>query len=429
MTDHHHAPSASPRWPILATLVAVVLGLHLVLLVGDIGLQLPGGALTTPPAVAPPTTASAEPASPSPAIAPSASPVRVSSVRWIVPTPAPVAAPAPAPKPKAKPRPKPAPRAAPLARVDPTEASSPEPVAVADAVPSTPPPIEVHEDPAPPLAETIDTPPADAIAAPAALPPETPPAEPAPTTDVTTTTDTIEPTPPDDTLLAAAASRSRGATAAVKLPPAQPPASMRLQYDVTGNVKGIHYKAHGALDWTVADGRYDARLEMRVMLLGSRSQTSTGRIGPNGLMPERFADKSRSEKAAHFDAAQQRIRFSNNAPEVPLQPGAQDRLSLFMQLAGLLQARPQAYATGQTVDMQVAGTGDAPVWRFEVGEESTIRVPAGEFRVRHLVRQPRKEFDSTVEMWLAPTLGYMPARLRITQSNGDIADQRLMQMP
>ncbi|WP_137922327.1 DUF3108 domain-containing protein, partial [Hydrogenophaga sp. 2FB] len=277
-------------------------------------------------------------------------------------------------------------------------------------------------------AETLDTPPADAIAAPAALPPETPAAEPAPTTDVATT-DTTEPAPPEDMLLAAAASRSRAATAAVKLPPAQPPASMRLQYDVTGNVKGIHYKAHGALDWTVADGRYDARLEMRVMLLGSRSQTSTGRIGPNGLMPERFADKSRSEKAAHFDAAQKHIRFSNNAPEVPLQPGAQDRLSLFMQLAGLLQARPQAYATGQTVEMQVAGTGDAPVWRFEVGEESTIRVPAGEFRVRHLVRQPRKEFDSTVEMWLAPSLGYMPARLRITQSNGDIADQKLMQLP
>lgn len=430
MTDRHHAPSASPRWPILATLVAVVLGLHLVLLAGDIRLPWPGGALATLPALPSPPTVSGEPVNT--ALAPRASPVRVSSVRWIVP--APVVVPVPAPKPKAKPKPKPAPRAAPLARVEPIEAPDLEPVdvAVAETEPDAPPPIEVHEDPAPPLAETIDAPPAEAIAAPAALPPETPAAEPLPTSDIanTDTADTTEAAlPPEDMLLAAAASRSRGATAAVKLPPAQPPASMRLQYDVTGNVKGIHYKAHGALDWAVADGRYDARLEMRVMLLGSRSQASTGRIGPNGLMPERFADKSRSEKATHFDAAQQRIRFSNNAPEVPLQPGAQDRLSLFMQLAGLLQARPQAYATGQTVDMQVAGTGDAPVWRFEVGEESTIRVPAGEFRVRHLVRQPRKAFDSTVEMWLAPTLGYMPARLRITQPNGDIADQRLMQMP
>ena len=42
--------------------------------------------------------------------------------------------------------------------------------------------------------------------------------------------------------------------------------------------------------------------------------------------PERFADRSRSEKAAHFDAANQRIRFSNNAPDAELRPGAQDRL-------------------------------------------------------------------------------------------------------
>lgn len=79
--------------------------------------------------------------------------------------------------------------------------------------------------------------------------------------------------------------------------------------------------------------------------------------------------------------------------------------------------------------MQVAGTGDAPVWRFDVGEESTISLPAGEFKVRHLVRQPRKEFDSTVEMWLAPSLHHLPVRLRVKQSNGDVADQQLSQMP
>ena len=100
-----------------------------------------------------------------------------------------------------------------------------------------------------------------------------------------------------------------------------------------------------------------------------------------------------------------------------------------MQLASLLQARPEAYAAGQTVDMQVAGTGDAPVWRFEVGEESTILLPAGELRARQLVRQPRKEFDSTVEIWLAPGLEHLPVRLRITQPNGDVADQKLSHMP
>lgn len=413
-------PSAAPRWSTLAALVTLVLGLHFVLLAGGLPLNLLVAESVRAPSIvdtatAPAQTGAATTAPPST----HAAPVRVSNVRWIVPaaTPKPVVAPQPPPRKK------------PVARVAPPP-PRPEVAAVASVhapaplAPSTPAMVEAFETPAIEAAP-VEAPPAirPEVAMTEALPP------PAPEAPVA---DTEEPPASDDDMLLAAATPGQArkpAAAAVRLPPAQPPASTRLLYDVTGSVKGIAYKAQGTLDWAVANGRYDARMEMRVMLLGSRSQTSTGRVGPGGLMPERFADKSRSEKAAHFDAAQQRIRFSNNAPEAPLQAGAQDRLSLFMQIAGLLQARPQAYAAGQTIDMQVAGTGDAPVWRFQVGEESTIQLPAGEFKVRHLVRQPRKDFDSTVEMWLAPRLNHLPVRLRVTQSNGDVADQQLSQMP
>ena len=400
-------------------LATVVLGLHIVLLAGGITLQLPGtaGAQETlaPDAIASPSNSG--PAGDTAAPAQRVQPVQVSTVRWIVPAPLPAPRVEPAPRPKhvlkAAPAPRPAPVLEPVvvaqAPIEPIEPIETLTSAVADAPPvALSHEVAVTEPPAP----APEAPTEPALAPVAA--PEAPP--------------TSEPGDADETQLAAAGAK-RPAHAMVALPPATPPPNTRLLYDVTGNVKGIGYKAQGTLDWSVADGRYEARMEMRVLLLGSRSQTSTGRIGPNGLMPERFADKSRSEKAAHFDAAQQRIRFSSNAPEAPLQPGAQDRLSLFLQLASLLQARPQAYTTGQTVDMQVAGTGDAPVWRFDVGEESTISLPAGEFKVRHLMRQPRKEFDSTVEMWLAPSLHHLPVRLRVKQSNGDVADQQLSQMP
>lgn len=425
MTPAPAPPRISPRWSVLAPLGALVLGVHLVLLAGGITLPLPGTARAPETPATAPLASAAHTAPPANAAAPAArpQPVHVSTVRWIVPMPASVPAtePAPKPRPVAKmaaaarpvPVPDPTPAPAPIAEAQP----APEPAestadATADALPPVAQDVAMIEPPAPAPApaEPHAEPP---LAAPAAAPDEP---------------EAVESAQTDDTLLAAAGTK-RPSRASVALPPATPPPSTRLHYDVTGNVKGIGYKAQGTLDWSVADGRYEARMEMRVLLLGSRSQTSTGRIGPNGLMPERFADKSRSEKAAHFDAAQQRIRFSSNAPEAPLQPGAQDRLSLFLQLASLLQARPQAYTAGQTVDMQVAGTGDAPVWRFDVGEASTMSLPAGEFQVRHLVRQPRKEFDSRVEMWLAPSLNHLPVRLRVTQSNGDVADQQLSQMP
>jgi hypothetical protein len=170
-------------------------------------------------------------------------------------------------------------------------------------------------------------------------------------------------------------------------------------------------------------------MEMRVLLLGSRVQTSTGRVNANGLLPERFSDKSRSERAAHFDHAQQTIRFSNNRPDAPLQPGAQDRLSLFMQLAGLLQAQPAAYPAGQTIYLQVAGTSDADIWRFRVAEEETLALPAGNLRTRHLVREPREPRDSLIDIWFATDLAHLPVRIRITQDNGDRVDQQLSRMP
>jgi hypothetical protein len=159
-------------------------------------------------------------------------------------------------------------------------------------------------------------------------------------------------------------------------------------------------------------------------------QTSRGRLDAKGLSPERFGDKRRgNERAAHFDAAGQRIRYSNNAPDTPLLPGAQDRLSVFVQLAALFQARPQAYAAGQTIRLQVAGTGDADTWVFQVGPEETLALPAGTLQARRLTRGPRNEHDNTVDIWLAPDLQHLPVRIRITEPNGDMADQRLRQRP
>ncbi|MNY77593.1 hypothetical protein D3C86_2175560 [compost metagenome] len=42
-----------------------------------------------------------------------------------------------------------------------------------------------------------------------------------------------------------------------------------------------------------------------------------------------------------------------------------------------------------------------------------------------LERLPRHAGDQQGMLWLAPSLGYLPARIRLTQGNGDFADLRL----
>ncbi|MEI8326480.1 MAG: DUF3108 domain-containing protein, partial [Betaproteobacteria bacterium] len=73
--------------------------------------------------------------------------------------------------------------------------------------------------------------------------------------------------------------------------------SARLLYDVLGTARGLSYQARSELLWQQDSQHYEARLELDLFPLGSRIQTSDGRITADGLAPTRFSDKARSEQA------------------------------------------------------------------------------------------------------------------------------------
>ena len=207
---------------------------------------------------------------------------------------------------------------------------------------------------------------------------------------------------------------------------------MRLQYDVRAEVQGLTADAVADLIWRHDDHAYNARLDLTLPLIGTRTQTSVGRITPVGLAPMWFSDKAKSELVAHFDRAPSggggKITFSANTPEVPLMAGAQDQLSAFLQLGAMLAGAPDKYPSGTHISLQIVGSRDADVWLFTVGEKQQLLLPYGRLDTVKLTRNPRRESDSKVEMWLAPSMGYLPVRIRLTQANGDQFDQRLRAM-
>jgi hypothetical protein len=203
------------------------------------------------------------------------------------------------------------------------------------------------------------------------------------------------------------------------------PASAVLSYKMQGQSKGLTYWANGELFWQQDGQRYDAKLEVSAFLIGTRTQTSTGTLGAEGLMPTRFGDKSRSELAAHFQRDKNIISFSANTPSVPLLKGAQDRLSVIIQLGALLAGDPARYPAGTMLSFQTASQREAEVWQFSVEKEETLHLPYGTVVAVKLNRSPRREFDQRIEVWLAPELGYLPVRLRVTNANGDWIDQTL----
>ena len=206
------------------------------------------------------------------------------------------------------------------------------------------------------------------------------------------------------------------------------PASARLDYQLTGSAKGLTYQAQGELLWQNSGDSYTARLTVKALFIGSRTLGSTGAVSVQGLAPNRFSDKSRSEVAAHFEPDKGRISFSANTPPVPWTPGAQDRVSVFLQLGGMLAGNPAGFAPGSTISTLTVGPRDADYWTFVVENDELLDLPFGQTATRKLSRQPRREFDQKVELWYAPALGYLPVRSRITQANGDFVDQQLSQL-
>jgi hypothetical protein len=207
--------------------------------------------------------------------------------------------------------------------------------------------------------------------------------------------------------------------AAVKLSAEVIPASIKLVYEVQTNK--FPYSLNGELVWISTNVGYEASL-MFGAFGQKRIQTSRGQIGPEGLMPERFADKFRSELAAHFNRQQGKVTFSANTPDAPLLAGAQDRLSVLIQLAALVTSSPARYTPATTLTIQTVGPRDADLWLFTVGGTDTLTLPGGALEVLKLTRNPRQAYDQQVDIWLAPSLGYLPARIHITESNGDNVD-------
>ena len=167
-----------------------------------------------------------------------------------------------------------------------------------------------------------------------------------------------------------------------------------------------------------ADGGYRLRLALETAGRPTFEMTSSGPSGLTGLAPERFTDRRRGRgaAAANFDRAAGEVRFSSQAAPAPVAPGAQDRLSWLVQLAGVVQADETLRVRGAQVVLQVAGArGGAAVWRFEAGgpDELPDRAAAATGLLRY-VREPEAPYDQRVEAWLDPARQFLPVHVRLT---------------
>ena len=163
-------------------------------------------------------------------------------------------------------------------------------------------------------------------------------------------------------------------------------------------------------------------------VLGLRSH---GNLGRHGLMPERFVDRRRGKDrlAANFDHGAGRITYSGSAAAQPLLPGAQDRLSWMVQLAAILEAAPARHPAGSRIALSVSGArADVDTWNFIVQGRQRLSLPGGAVvEALRLTREPRRPYDTQVEVWMDPAQHHLPVRARLTVLPGGETLELLLQ--
>ncbi|RQR52957.1 DUF3108 domain-containing protein [Burkholderia sp. Bp9126] len=223
---------------------------------------------------------------------------------------------------------------------------------------------------------------------------------------------------------AAAAGGASGATGAATPGPASSgvkfaaPPSGDLQYDSFFN--GVQ-NSTGTIHWRTDGQTYELSVSMPVPFVGPFRYRSQGRIDAFGIAPDRYVEQrgKRPEDIAIFNRDLRQVVFTRTPNNVPLPDGTQDRFSMLMQLAGLVRGKPDAYKPGVTQQFFVIDNNSGETWPITVIGDEPVQTATGFVATRHFMRLPRREGDTRrIDMWLAPSLGWLPARLVQTEPNG-----------
>lgn len=166
----------------------------------------------------------------------------------------------------------------------------------------------------------------------------------------------------------------------------------------------------GTLTFRIEDGRYDLTLQRRAGDRTWPSWHSEGRVGAQGLLPERHRviRQGRERELLLFDRDAARPTLQVGARAFALSAGTQDRLSWWLQLAAMMAAEPAPHP-GLRLRVPVAGPAGVHDWDFEVVERAGNRW----LLRRDWSRGPgRAALQWSV--WLDGERGFLPVDLRFS---------------
>lgn len=202
------------------------------------------------------------------------------------------------------------------------------------------------------------------------------------------------------------------------------PADTRVSYKLAGFFQGeLH--GSGQVQWT-REGPAGERYQVRVIVdagLVDMTMTSQGKVSPQGLLPEVYEEVTRRVLAKprvrtlQLEAQELVLDDKRRVPRPAKEPNAvQDTVSQFIDLGHRLQQGRGKLAEGEVIRIWLGRPGGLDEWIYDVGPEESVTLPRiGSVRVHALKPRPLANPRGTItlSMWLAPSLQYLPAKIRI----------------
>ena len=147
-------------------------------------------------------------------------------------------------------------------------------------------------------------------------------------------------------------------------------------------------------------------------------------------LPAAYALALRSPRRAGVAFEPEQVRLANG-DGVPRPAGVQDTASQFVQLTWLFTTQPQRLRVGEAVEMPLALPRRVDLWMYDVVQAERLWMPVGEIDTWHVKprRPARPGGELTAEVWIAPSLQYLPVRIVIRQDADTFVDLLLTRLP
>lgn len=200
------------------------------------------------------------------------------------------------------------------------------------------------------------------------------------------------------------------------------PADTRLSYSLKGYYRGDLYGS-GQVQWQHSDGRYQVLVDLRMALIVTVHLISQGELREDGLQPRVYEERGMGRvRRLAFDGTE--VTFHDGTAMA--QPeGLQDTASQFVELTRRFSSGRQTLAVGTPVSLWLARPREMNLWTYDVVALETLELPEwGSVPAYHLQPRPVANPRGVVqaELWFAPSLQYLPVRIRINLGGDNYAD-------